>query len=46
MNEDDLPVRTRYAAIGLVLWLIGSILGGAVFFYLLYLLRISMRRHH
>ena len=46
MNDDELPVRTKSAAIGLVLWLIGSMLGGAVFFYLVYLLRISMRRHH
>jgi uncharacterized membrane-anchored protein len=42
--KDKLPAETKRAVIGLILLLLGGICGGAVFFYLLYLLRMGL--HH
>jgi uncharacterized membrane-anchored protein len=41
MSEDDFPPETKSAGIGIILMLIGSVCGGAVFFYLLYFFYIS-----
>jgi TM2 domain-containing membrane protein YozV len=48
MNEDKLPPETKRAIVGLVFWFLGWICVGAGVFYLIYLLRISLRRgrHH
>jgi hypothetical protein len=43
--KDKLPPETKRASIGLILLLLGGICGGAVFFYLVYLLRIGLHRH-
>jgi hypothetical protein len=44
--KGKLPPETKRAAVGLILWVLGCIFGGAVFFYLMYSLRIAFRHRH
>jgi hypothetical protein len=47
MTENKLPPEMKRAAVGLILTLLGCICGSAAFFYLIYLLYMSLRwRHH
>jgi hypothetical protein len=44
--KGKMPRETKRAIIGLILLSLGVICGAAVFFYLLYLLRIGLYHHH
>jgi len=44
--KGKMPRETKRAIIGLILLSLGVVCGAAVFFYLLYLLRVGLYHHH